>query len=67
MDYAEAAALMGTTEQNARIRVSRALKALSLRLQGISRICHSTAFAFGRRGGKGREGGPVWASLTVVK
>lgn len=37
LDYAEAAALMGTTEQNARIRVSRALKALSLRLQGISR------------------------------
>jgi RNA polymerase sigma-70 factor (ECF subfamily) len=37
MDYDEAAALMGTTEQNARMRVSRALKALSLRLQGISR------------------------------
>lgn len=34
LDYDQAAALMGTTEQNARIRVSRALKALSLRLQG---------------------------------
>ncbi len=32
MDYDEAAALMGTTELNARIRVSRALKALSTRL-----------------------------------
>jgi RNA polymerase sigma-70 factor, ECF subfamily len=37
MGYDEAAALMGTTEQNARIRVSRALKALSLRLQGSPR------------------------------
>lgn len=37
LDYREAAALMGTSEQNARIRVSRALKALSLRLQGIQR------------------------------
>jgi RNA polymerase sigma factor (sigma-70 family) len=37
MGYDEAAALMGTSEQNARIRVSRALKALSLRLQGSSR------------------------------
>jgi RNA polymerase sigma-70 factor (ECF subfamily) len=37
LDYGEAAALMGTTEQNARIRVSRALRALSLRLQGSSR------------------------------
>ncbi|HUA49223.1 MAG TPA: sigma-70 family RNA polymerase sigma factor [Solirubrobacteraceae bacterium] len=37
MDYDQAAALMGTSEQNARIRVSRALKALSLRLQGGSR------------------------------
>ncbi|MGH2871609.1 MAG: RNA polymerase sigma factor [Solirubrobacteraceae bacterium] len=34
LDYHEAAALMGTSEQNARIRVSRALKTLSLRLQG---------------------------------
>jgi RNA polymerase sigma factor (sigma-70 family) len=37
LGYDEAAAAMGTTEQNARIRVSRALKALSLRLQGGSR------------------------------
>ena len=37
LDYREAAAQMGTTEQNARIRVSRALKALSLRLQGVQR------------------------------
>jgi RNA polymerase sigma factor (sigma-70 family) len=37
MDYDQAAALMGTSEQNARIRVSRALKALSLRLQGAPR------------------------------
>src|SRR5579863_3455543 len=37
MGYDEAAELMGTTEQNARIRVSRALKALSLRLQGSPR------------------------------
>jgi RNA polymerase sigma factor (sigma-70 family) len=37
LDYSEAAALMGTSEQNARIRVSRALKTLSLRLQGVSR------------------------------
>ena len=37
LDYHEAAALMGTSEQNARIRVSRALKTLSLRLQGVSR------------------------------
>ncbi len=36
LDYREAAALMGTSEQNARIRVSRALKALSLRLQGAT-------------------------------
>ena len=35
LDYSEAAALMGTSEQNARIRVSRALKALSLRLKGV--------------------------------
>lgn len=35
LDYHEAAALMGTSEQNARIRVSRALKTLSLRLQGV--------------------------------
>lgn len=34
--YREAAALMGTSEQNARIRVSRALKALSLRLRGAT-------------------------------
>jgi RNA polymerase sigma factor (sigma-70 family) len=34
LDYREAAAAMQTTEQNARIRVSRALKTLSLRLQG---------------------------------
>jgi DNA-directed RNA polymerase specialized sigma24 family protein len=33
LDYHEAAALMGTSEQNARVRVSRALKTLSLRLQ----------------------------------
>lgn len=37
MPYDQAAALMGTSEQNARIRVSRALKALSLRLQGSPR------------------------------
>ncbi len=37
LDYSEAAALMGTSEQNARIRVSRALKALSLRLPGVFR------------------------------
>lgn len=37
LDYREAAALMGTSEQNARIRVSRALKTLSLRLQGVHR------------------------------
>jgi RNA polymerase sigma factor (sigma-70 family) len=37
LDYRDAAALMGTSEQNARIRVSRALKALSLRLQGSHR------------------------------
>jgi RNA polymerase sigma factor (sigma-70 family) len=37
LDYRQAAALMGTSEQNARIRVSRALKALSLRLQGVDR------------------------------
>ncbi len=36
LDYRKAAALMGTSEQNARIRVSRALKALSLRLQGVA-------------------------------
>jgi RNA polymerase sigma-70 factor (ECF subfamily) len=36
LDYRDAAALMGTSEQNARIRVSRALKALSLRLQGVA-------------------------------
>ncbi len=34
LDYREAAALMGTSEQNARIRLSRALRTLSLRLQG---------------------------------
>jgi RNA polymerase sigma factor (sigma-70 family) len=37
LDYSEAADLMGTSEQNARIRVSRALKALAQRLQGVSR------------------------------
>lgn len=37
LDYRAAATLMGTSEQNARIRVSRALKALSLRLQGPPR------------------------------
>jgi len=36
LDYDEAAALMGTTEHNARSRVSRALKTLSVRL-GVSR------------------------------
>jgi RNA polymerase sigma-70 factor (ECF subfamily) len=36
LDYREAAAVMGTTEHNARARVSRALKALSLRMQGVS-------------------------------
>ncbi|MGH2909646.1 MAG: RNA polymerase sigma factor [Solirubrobacteraceae bacterium] len=34
LDYRAAAAVMGTSEQNARMRVSRALKALSLRLSG---------------------------------
>jgi RNA polymerase sigma-70 factor (ECF subfamily) len=34
LDYRQAAALMGISEQNARIRVSRALKALFTRLQG---------------------------------
>jgi RNA polymerase sigma factor (sigma-70 family) len=34
LDYRDAAALMATTEENARARVSRALKALSLRLGG---------------------------------
>jgi RNA polymerase sigma-70 factor (ECF subfamily) len=37
LDYGQAAALMGTSELNARIRVSRALRALSVRLQGSSR------------------------------
>jgi RNA polymerase sigma factor (sigma-70 family) len=37
LDYREAAAQMGTSEQNARIRVSRALRALSTRLQGAPR------------------------------
>jgi RNA polymerase sigma factor (sigma-70 family) len=37
LNYSQAAALMGTSEQNARIRVSRALKTLSQRLQGVSR------------------------------
>jgi RNA polymerase sigma-70 factor (ECF subfamily) len=37
LGYHEAAAVMGTSEQNARIRVSRALKALSFRLQGVRR------------------------------
>ena len=37
LGYREAAARMGTSEQNARIRVSRALRALSTRLQGASR------------------------------
>lgn len=36
LDYRAAAAVMGTSEQNARSRVSRALKALSLRLQGVT-------------------------------
>jgi RNA polymerase sigma factor (sigma-70 family) len=36
LDYRAAAALMGTSEQNARIRVSRALRALCLRLEGIT-------------------------------
>jgi DNA-directed RNA polymerase specialized sigma24 family protein len=36
MNYYQAAALMGTTQRNARIRVSRALKTLSIRL-GVSR------------------------------
>jgi len=35
MEYDQAAAQMGTTEHNARIRVSRALKTLSTRL-GVS-------------------------------
>ncbi len=37
LDYGEAATVMATTEQNARARVSRALKALSRRVQGVSR------------------------------
>jgi RNA polymerase sigma-70 factor (ECF subfamily) len=37
LDYAEAATLMGTSEQNARMRVSRALRTLHQRLQGASR------------------------------
>jgi RNA polymerase sigma factor (sigma-70 family) len=37
LGYPEAAAQMGTSEQNARIRVSRALKTLSLRLKGEPR------------------------------
>jgi RNA polymerase sigma-70 factor (ECF subfamily) len=37
MDYDQAAALMGTSEQNVRTRVSRALKTLSVRLQGVPR------------------------------
>ncbi|HEX3801232.1 MAG TPA: RNA polymerase sigma factor [Solirubrobacteraceae bacterium] len=37
LDYGEAAAVMGTSEQNARVRVSRAIRALSARLQGGSR------------------------------
>jgi RNA polymerase sigma factor (sigma-70 family) len=36
LDYHQAAAVMGTSEQNARIRVSRALKTLFQRLQGVS-------------------------------
>ena len=36
LDYADAAAQMGISEENARIRVSRAIKAISLRLQGAS-------------------------------
>lgn len=40
LGYREAAALMGTSEQNARIRVSRALKTLSLRLQGVTNEHH---------------------------
>ena len=36
LDYRQAAVLMGTSEQNARIRVSRALKALALRVQGVT-------------------------------
>jgi RNA polymerase sigma factor (sigma-70 family) len=36
LDYEQAAALMGTTELNARIRVSRALRTLSIRL-GVPR------------------------------
>lgn len=36
LEYRDAAALMGTSEQNARIRVSRALRALSLRIQGVT-------------------------------
>jgi RNA polymerase sigma-70 factor (ECF subfamily) len=37
LDYRQAAALLGTSEQNARVRVSRAPKTLSLRLQGAPR------------------------------
>lgn len=36
LDYRDAAALMGVSEQSARVRVSRALKALSTRLQGAT-------------------------------
>lgn len=35
LEYDQAAALMGTSEPNARVRVSRALKTLSIRL-GVS-------------------------------
>jgi RNA polymerase sigma factor (sigma-70 family) len=37
LEYTEAASLMGTSEQNARMRVSRALRTLHQRLQGASR------------------------------
>ena len=37
LGYDQAAILMGTSEQNARARVSRALKTLSQRLPGVSR------------------------------
>jgi DNA-directed RNA polymerase specialized sigma24 family protein len=37
LEHDQAASLMGTSEQNARARVSRALKTLSQRLQGVSR------------------------------
>jgi RNA polymerase sigma factor (sigma-70 family) len=37
LEYDQAAILMGTSEQNARARVSRALKTLSQRVQGVSR------------------------------